>query len=86
MNNNFRTIDNSELEDFDTECRALGFNPNEFSLQEHDIVEKALTNATFTINGKVTITKNKKSKTYLTGNATHWVADFTDDLQKDFFK
>ena len=86
MSNNYRTIDDSELEDFDTECRAHGLDQKTFTLREHDIIETPLTESIFTTNGRITITRNNISRTYATGNATHWVADFSDDLRTGIFK
>lgn len=82
---NYQSIDNSELEDFETECRSYGFDPKEFTLTEHDITHTPESSVIFTINGKVTITRNGKSRTYNTGNATHWVVDFSDDLRAGVF-
>jgi len=85
MGEAFRTIDKSELEDFDTECRAHGINPQEFQFKEHDIIETTLSNSLIATNGKITVTRNFISKTYPSGNATHWVADFAEDLRKGIF-
>ncbi len=85
MDNNFQTIDKSELEDFDTECRAHGIDPQEFQIQEHDIIETPLNNIIFSRNAKVTVSRKNTNRTYSSGNATHWVADFADDLRKGIF-
>ena len=85
MEMKFKTVNKSELEDFDTECRAYGSNPDDFELNEHDYIETPTNNPIFFLNAKLTITKNNISKTYSTGNATHWVADFADDLRKGVF-
>jgi hypothetical protein len=85
MKENYRTIDKSELEDFDTECRACGLDPQEFRLSEHDVVETSLDNGLFITNGKISITRNDTTRTYCTGNATHWVTDFSDELRKGIF-
>lgn len=86
MTNNFRTIDKSELEDFETECRAYGLDPNEFQLEEHDYVQTPPNSLIFTPNAKVTVTRNSIQRTYNTGNATHWVYDFSMDLRQGIFK
>jgi len=88
LENNFRTIDDTELEDFGIECRAKGFDPEEFNLEEHDYVETPESGIIFSPNAKLTITQKKTniSRTYSTGNATHWVADFSEDLRKGIFK
>lgn len=79
----FRTILDSELDDFETKCRIAKINPQEFQLHEHDIVETPLNNGLFI--AKLTITKQNVKKTYVTGKDTHWVADFADDLEKGVF-
>lgn len=81
----FRTIVDSELDDFKTECRTVKINPQEFQLQEHDIVETPLNNGLFTTNAKLTIGRNDIKRTYNTGNETHWVADFSNDLNAGAF-
>jgi hypothetical protein len=81
----FRTILDSELDDFETECRIAKINPQEFQLHEHDIVEIPLNNGLFTTNAKLTITRQGVEKTYSTGNATHWVADFSNNLREGAF-
>jgi hypothetical protein len=86
MSKIFRTIDNSELEDFETECRACGLDPKEFTLEEHDYIETPAGGPIFTPNAKVTVSRNDKKRTYNTGNATHWVYDFAMDLRKGVFK
>ncbi len=86
MGYNFRTIDKSELEDFNTECRAYGIDPKEFELNEHDVIETPPNSIIFSYNAKVTATRKNISRTYSTGNATHWVADFSDDLRTGIFK
>ena len=82
-----RTVFPSEIEDFETECRANGKDPKEFSLEESDITETPPDGPIFTFNGKLLITriKNNKYKSYVTGNGTHWVADFSDDLRNGFY-
>jgi len=85
MEKKFKAVDKSELEDFDTECRACGLDPKEFELSEHDYIEIPRDSFMFTFNAKLTVTRKNISKTYLTGNATHWVADFSDDLRKGVF-
>lgn len=85
MDGNFRTIDKSEMEDFDTECRAYGIDPKEFQIQEHDIIETPPNSVIFSTNAKLTVTRKTISRTYDSGNATHWVADFADDLRKGIF-
>ncbi len=86
MANNFQTIDKSELEDFETECRAHGLDPNEFQLNEHDYTQTPANSNIYTPNAKVTITRNNIQRTYNTGNATHWVYDFAMDLKRGTFK
>jgi len=88
MTNIYRTIDKSELEDFETECRANGLDPKEFELNEHDYIETPPNSSIYTPNAKVTITRttNGAKKTYNTGNATHWVYDFAMDLKRGTFK
>jgi hypothetical protein len=86
MEKKFRTVDKSELEDFDTACRTYGIDPDEFELTEHDYIETQASNPIFFPNAKLTITRNNISRIYSTGNATHWTADFEDDLRKGIFK
>lgn len=81
----FRTILDSELEDFETECRIAKINPHEFNFREYSIVETPLNNGLFTTNAKLTIARQNLERTYNTGNGTHWIADFTDDLRKGVF-
>lgn len=81
----FRAIVDSELNDFKTECRIAKINPQEFQLNEHDIIETPLKNGLFTTSAKLTIARNDVKKVYNTGNATHWVADFADDLKAGVF-
>jgi len=85
MSRTFRTVDDSELEDFDTECRAYGLDPKEFQMKEDNIVETPKNTPTFSTNAKLTITRKGVSRIYNTGNATHWVADFAEDLRKGIF-
>lgn len=85
MASNFRTIDKSELEDFETECRAYGLDPNEFHLEEHDYIQMPPNSPIFTVNAKVTVSRNDIKRTYSTGNATHWVYDFAVDLRSGAF-
>ena len=85
MDRSFRTVDKSELEDFETECRACGIDPNEFQLKEHDIINTPKNNGIFYTNAKLTITRNSVSRTYNTGNATHWVTDFAEELRTGIF-
>lgn len=85
MSREYQSIDKSELEDFEAECRARGFNPAEFSLQEHGVTHTPEGSVIFRINGQVTITRNAASRTYSTGNASHWVIDFADDLKDGKF-
>lgn len=84
-NNNFQTINHSELQDFKKSCKDRGINPGDFNLQEHDVTQTPTGNGLFHPNGKLTISKNGKSKTYETGNDTHWPADFDKDLRSGFF-
>lgn len=81
----YHSIFPSEIEDFETECRVKGFNPDEFILKEHDVKHTPESAPIFNINGQITITRKSISRTYNTGNATHWVADFADDLRADVF-
>jgi hypothetical protein len=85
VNKHFRTIVDNELKDFETECYTARINPKEFQFHEHDIVETPLNNGLFTTNAKITVTRKNISKTYSTGNATHWVADFAKDLRNGVF-
>jgi hypothetical protein len=85
MKNSFRTVIESELEDFATECHAHSLDPNEFELNEHDYIETPVNNIIFSPNAKLTVTRNNISRTYLTGNATHWIADFSTDLKNGVF-
>jgi hypothetical protein len=81
----FRTIFDSELDDFKTECCIAKINPQEFQLRGHDIVEIPLNNGLFTTNAKLTISKQDIERTYNRGNGTHWAVDFGDDLRKEIF-
>lgn len=75
----------SELDDFYTECRAYRIEPKEFTLQEHNYVETPMNDVISSPNAKITITRKNISRTYPTGNATHWVADFSNDLRAGVF-
>ncbi len=85
MEKKFITLSETEQEDFNTECRDYGVDPNEFQLTEYDYVETPINNSTFFPNAKLTITRGGTSQTYLTGHATHWVADFAEDLRNGIF-
>lgn len=82
----FRTIFDSELEDFESVCRIAKINPQEFQFQEHNIIETPLNNGLFSTNAKLNIIRNGIERVYDTGNATHWVADFSNDLKTGIFK
>ena len=82
----FKTICASEVEDFETTCIENKIPAEEFILEEHDITQPPDSGEIFPINGFVTITRNAISRTYRTGNGTHWVVDFHDDLQLGIYK
>lgn len=83
--NNFRTIDKTEIEDCEKACKKYGFNLSDFSLREHDVIETPRTDGLHHTNAKLTILRNKASKTYATGNGSRWAATFGDDLRKGVF-
>lgn len=86
MVHHYQSIYKSEIENFENSCRDHGFDPSEFKLVEHDIVYFPPNSETFNINGKLTISRNGISKTYNTGNGTHWSSDFEGDLINRYFK
>lgn len=85
MNKNFKTIDENELEDFISECKARGINPEGFQMVEHDVIETELNAATSVINGKVTISRGNHLRTYMTGDSTDWLVSFARDLRNGAF-
>lgn len=85
MTNNFQTIHRSELDDFETSCQQYKLDPNSFQLQEHDITQTPAGNGLHHPHGKITISRNGKSKTYITGNGSKWPAEFDDDLRASIF-
>lgn len=76
----------SELKDFYNELEKYGYNENDFWFVEYDST-KPIPNAIYPIEGSILIISKKsgKSKEYQAGNATHWVADFSQDLMKGFY-
>ena len=79
---NYQTINDDELEDFKNICSDRGYNSDQFNFNEHSV---STPNTTGPINGKVTISRNGKSKTYETGDGSCWHANFENDLRNNFF-
>jgi len=82
----FATISNSELEDFKKICDENHLNPKDFTFKEHEVTKIPTGGFIFSYFGKLTITKNGKSRTYDTGNQSTWLSDFKNDLHNDFYK
>lgn len=85
MTNKFKTIDQTELQDFINECEARGVDPDEFRLIEHDVIETEITAMTFILSGKVTVTRGEVSRVYSTGDSADWLAGFAGDLRRGVF-
>lgn len=85
MNNQFQTINKSELEDFSASCQRHQVDSKDFKLQEHDVTRTPTVNGLYHPHGKVTISKNGKIKTYLTGHESRWPAEFDIDLEAGTF-
>ena len=85
MNNQFQTISNSELDDFNTSCQRNKVAPKDFSLDEHSITETPAGNGLHHPHGKVTISRNEKSRTYITGHGSKWPSEFDADLNSGAF-
>ncbi len=79
---NYKIINDEELENFRNICSDEGYQPNEFNFHEHSI---QIPDSHGSINGKVTILRKGKSKTYKTGDGSRWYADFENDLRNKFF-
>lgn len=85
MDQSFRTIDRQEYEDFLDECEARGLDPQEFSLNEHEVLQTEVTPTTCIINAKLTISRGLSSRTYVTGEGTDWLVLFAKDLRNGVF-
>lgn len=79
---NYKTINEDELADFRNICSDSGYSADEFKFNEHSVT---LPDKVGPLYGKVTISRNGKSKTYKTGNGSSWPADFDEDLRNKFF-
>jgi hypothetical protein len=73
-------LDDSEIEDFNSELAKAGFNVDDFNpiAQEDDLVSGVIEATT----GTVTVHRNStdQSITYQAGNGPSWVVSFVTDL------
>ncbi|MFC3909722.1 hypothetical protein ACFORL_11640 [Legionella dresdenensis] len=78
----YQTVYEDELDTFIKICHEEGYDPNEFNFNEHNVQNPSSIGSVY---GKVTISRNGKSKTYNTGNGSSWNADFENDLKNKSF-
>lgn len=83
----YRTICESELEDYKTDLEKYGYKESDFTLEEKDVINHE-SSLGLHQNGTVTVRceKSKKENSYHTGHKTHWTADFENDLRQNFFQ
>jgi hypothetical protein len=82
----YKTLDSSEIDDFRKSCKKYSVNYTEFKLEEHEVNQIQTNDGFYYYKGKVTISKNNKSKTYNTGRGSKWPAEFDIDLKNGAFK
>lgn len=85
MNKLYQTIHSTEIDDFKQSCQHHSVDYNEFKLEEHDITSTYAGNGLYHPHGKVTISRNGKSMTYITGHSSKWPAEFDVDLKNGVF-
>lgn len=83
----YKTITDSEINDFNQVCKSHGRDPSEFDMVEHDVIYTPDGSGLYCVNGKITITliKDSRARTYETGNGSSWVCYFEADLKKGYF-
>lgn len=81
-----KLIDESELADFEKELSKSGLQKCDFCLLEEDTTQTT-PDSLYPISGNVILIhkKSAKIKKYHAGNNSHWVADFHQDLESNFF-
>lgn len=79
-------MNKTELEDFKKALSSNGHSETDFDLNETDLTNWNA-NAVVPLSGEVTVTRKstQKTRTYKSGNGTHWVIDFEMELKKGIF-
>ena len=81
----FRAIHQTEVDDYMSSIKALGFDSDDFALTEHSTEDSA--SAVPAVTGTVAVLRRstEKSRLYATGHGSSWPAEFHDDLLQGKF-
>jgi hypothetical protein len=84
-NPQYKTIDQSEIDDFRNIIKNQNLDPDDFEINEIDLTD--YTKSPYILKGKISIIRksNNKTRTYNSGHGTSWPADFGDDLAGGLF-
>jgi hypothetical protein len=86
MDSRYETVSESDIEDFNNSCKSCNYDPEGFKLIEHDVIYVPCGGILYEPKGKLTISRNEKSKTYITGDGSSWPDEFDIDLKAGIFK
>jgi hypothetical protein len=81
----FKLLDSSEVQDYFSAIKKLGFTQSDFELKEKQFPTSG--GPIYVIKGSVTITRKSTGieRTYPAGHGSSWPASFHDDLTKGIF-
>ncbi len=85
MNSDYQTIEGTELEDFNNAIIKHGHAVDSYTLKEFDVEIIPMREGSTTETGKITIRRGSIERTYNTGWASKWPAEFAIDISNGVF-
>lgn len=86
MNIKYKTIDQTAIDDFSSEVKRRGHNPESYTLIESEVCYIDIGNGLFIWKGKITVKRGSIERTYTTGVGSTWPGGkFIDDLNSGIF-